>query len=555
MRESFWGVFWIDVNTFSNAQSSFIALATKIGPVGEPVKTFDKAKYVLANVDQRWLLILDNADDPTFDYENYFPSGNRGAIIMTSRSPECHRHATEGWKALSGLGEDESQHLLLKAAKIPESDWAASEESAKEIAKSLGWHPLAIIHAGAYIARRCPLNQYMAEYNRQRLRLMRFFPKQAQSRHGSVYATFEASAQFLEALADEGPSDALQLLCMLSMLGYTNLPVDIFKAAWCGARLVYNEASDYEEENDSDVGRLDPWHGHQLPVFVGVQNEEWDSSRLSEAIYLLSSLSLVTKSTGGGATFLSMHPLTHAWAKERQEDKIKLRQVWVSVGCLIVLSAYDKRIWLQHGKELRPHLHAYLDLIMRDDVHTSHSLMIVRILYRCGLLLYQMRDDSRLSELMDFVLKEPKLELQTVDLDSSPLHRLQAVNLLTSGEVRLAIEVFEQVVEAQEEKLAEGHPSRHASQQELAIAYLYDYQADKAIELFEHIVELQKEKLAEDHPHRLTSQHGLALAYRSDNQVDKAVELLEQVVKVREEELAEDHPDRLASQHELAGAY
>ncbi|KAK5011779.1 hypothetical protein LTR28_003979 [Elasticomyces elasticus] len=311
----------------------------------------------------------------------------------------------------------------------------------------------------------------------------------------------------------------------------------------------------YRDEENSNVDCLDPWHGHQLPDFVGVQNEEWDSFRLSEAIDLLSSLSLVTKDIEDGVTFLSMHPLTHAWAKERQEDTVKLRQVWVSVGWLITLSQHDPRIWQQYEKELRPHLHAYLDLIVWDEVHTSQSLMIIHILCRCGWLLDQMRDNSRLNKMMAILFKELKLELQTLDLYSSQLHALHAANLLRMGEVRLAIEVFEQVVRVRGEKLAEDHPARLSSQHALAAAYRYNNQVDKAVELLKQVVKIQEEKLAEDHPNQLESQHTLAVAYLSNRQVDKAIEILEHVVKIREEKLAGDHPDRLASQHELAIAY
>jgi hypothetical protein len=59
------------------------------------------------------------------------------------------------------------------------------------------------------------------------------------------------------------------------------------------------------------------------------------------------------------------------------------------------------------------------------------------------------------------------------------------------------------------------------------------------------VVTIQERTLAEDHPSRLASQHELAMAYQSDGQIKKAVALLEQVVESRT--LQEDNPDRLAS--------
>jgi hypothetical protein len=71
------------------------------------------------------------------------------------------------------------------------------------------------------------------------------------------------------------------------------------------------------------------------------------------------------------------------------------------------------------------------------------------------------------------------------------------------------------------------------------------------VKLLEHVVKIREATQAEDHPSRLASQHELARAYQANGQVSQAVKLLEHVVKIEEATLAEDHPDRLASQHAL----
>jgi hypothetical protein len=63
-------------------------------------------------------------------------------------------------------------------------------------------------------------------------------------------------------------------------------------------------------------------------------------------------------------------------------------------------------------------------------------------------------------------------------------------------------------------------------------------------------VAIQEKTLAEDHPSRLASQHELACAYKANGQTKEAISLLEHVVAIWEKTLAEDHPSRLASQHE-----
>ncbi|KAJ5881757.1 uncharacterized protein N7529_000429 [Penicillium soppii] len=125
----------------------------------------------------------------------------------------------------------------------------------------------------------------------------------------------------------------------------------------------------------------------------------------------------------------------------------------------------------------------------------------------------------------------------------------------SNGQIKQAVELLEHVVTVRERTLDEEHPDRLASQHALAGAYKSNGQIKQAVELLEHVVTVRERTLDEEHPSRLASQHALAGAYESNGQIKRAVELLEHVVTVEERTLDEEHPDRLASQHALAGAY
>ncbi|OBT39283.1 hypothetical protein VE00_10598 [Pseudogymnoascus sp. WSF 3629] len=485
MREEFWGVFWVDVTTPSTAESGFIAVAKKLDCLVENVAD---ALRVLANAKQPWLLILDNADDPGFNYEVYLPSGTHGAIIITSRVNECRKYHTVGAEAIEGLKNQDSQELLLKATKLPQESWLSYTSEATEVLHLLGSHTLALIQAGAYIARgHCKLHEYPKVFQQYRKQLMGFSPSQAQSTYGSVYTTFEASADVLKQSKSEVASDALQLLEILSMLDSSVLPLQIF-------------------QEESDIDLLTTSHVLQLPAFIIADSDEWNSYRLTEAAYLLASLSLVTQHDLDGSPGLSMHPLTHAWAKDRQDSE-KQDMAWIATGCVLALSRFNIHIWRTQERRLLPHIQSFLDSKINRAFSLGPKAIVIPILLKCGWTLLDMRQDSKLGRLLKDIFVELGKKPEELSKEFLPLYDLQARSLVNLGHNKRAVELLEQVVKIKEATLAEDHPSRLASQHELAIAYQANGQVKEAVELLEQVVKIEEATLAEDHPSRLASQH------------------------------------------------
>ncbi|RYP45994.1 hypothetical protein DL768_007744 [Monosporascus sp. mg162] len=254
LREKFWGVFWIDVSGVSSAKAGFSTIAKMLGSKETEI---DETRRLLSNIDPKrhWLLILDNADDPEVDYQQYCPSGTRGAVLITSRNPECQTHATVGCEELDGLDKGDCIRLLLQLIGLPIEPQAVNS-AAEEVINILGSHTLAILQAGSYIAQGgCSLSNYPVVFQRQRERLLKFNLTQAQSRYRNVYATLEASAQTLDTLESESAQDALCLLRILSQFHFENVPLDLLQDAWNGAQ----EARD-NPEDDEDIGHLTSWH-------------------------------------------------------------------------------------------------------------------------------------------------------------------------------------------------------------------------------------------------------------------------------------------------------
>ncbi|KAF2875101.1 acyl transferase/acyl hydrolase/lysophospholipase [Massariosphaeria phaeospora] len=461
MRDDFWGVFWVDVGSPSTAKNSFFGIAKALGSSAESV---EESLQALASTKDRWLLVLDNADDPEVDYAAYIPSGNQGAVIVTSRVHECSQHSTLPAEALEGLDEEHSTQLLLKAARMPEEFWQSCEKQAQAIVALLGSHTLALIQAGTYIAEGyCQLDQYAEKYKRLRKRLLRHYPKQQQSRYQHVYATFEASIAVLNDSKEGVGQDALDLLGVISMLHSGVLPLRLFRDAWRGARHVLETGGAKTDKMDA----LGGWHVSQLPEVLDGQADEWDDYRLNKASALLVSLSLVARHRSDNLDGLSMHPLAHAWAKDRLGSE-QQQAAWVGAGCILALSRGELETWQVYERQLRPHVQSFLSPSVEAMFSFGPLGTMLPILLECGWALNTMREDSRLESLLEGIYRV----FQIAPLDPSREHiviwDLAARNLRYMGQARQAVALLEHVVKVKQTIIAEKHPSRLVSERALA---------------------------------------------------------------------------------------
>ncbi|KAL8981220.1 MAG: hypothetical protein Q9205_003924 [Flavoplaca limonia] len=430
--------------------------------------------------------------------------------------------------------------------------WGTFQDDAQEVATLLQSHPLALIQAGAYISRaHCTIAEYPGVFDRQRKRLLKFRPKQAQSRYGDVFTTFEASAALLQVSQEEVAKDALQLLSMLGICAASRLPLQrLFEEGWKGAQAVPS----YTSSNKDHFGDLDTWHVSHLPTLLEADADVWDPFRLVEAVQLLKSFSLVSADTHDDLLNVSMHPLTNAWALDRLDAEAQ-HNAWLATGCLVAVSNYRYTLGEEMGRQLQPHLGVLASLDMNLMFASKPPGKITRIIKECGWLLCTMRDDMKLKDLMDRLLLYLNLDPLFVDEKWQHVYNLYAQNLKDCGKAKEAVALLEQVVLIREQKLAEFHPDRLSSQHQLAMTYLDNGQIERALSLLEQVTLIQEQTLAENHLDRLASQHVLSRAYMENGQIEKALSLLEQVVQIVEQTLAENHPARLASQHVLARAY
>ena len=541
---SFWGIFWIDASSEETARQAF----TDVGKIcGANTENFEQAKTFLANARHSWLLIIDNADNHAIDYAAFFPSGNKGSIILTTRNPQCRDHATVGCEDLDHLDLQDAQSLLFRAAGINTSLREDKHKAAEKVIQALGFHTLAIIQAGAYIRLRfCSLEEYPAQFGQQEERLLKYHPKQAQSAYGSVFATFEISATHLESSQDEYAADALSLLRILGFIHTQEIPELMFVRAREEAITILESVS--RERPRDEIDQLSDLQISRLPSFMVLKNDTaTDASwwRWRETLNLLESYSFIKIMGTGMDLSFSMHPLAHKWTRIRH-DLAARKEGWRTAGSIIAFSMRGASYDVFHEK-LRSHVTAYLDYLIPEYLANTTGLEICQTHYHICYLLIYLNYTSKFRYLLS-VLERFEAWADARGASGLEVHCLSAIGLVEEGKPHEAVTLLEQHLDAGQVPLPHSHLI-------LAKAYRANKQYQKAISLLEHMVRIEERSNKTDDVFIQSLKHELARAYSRNGHSEKAVTLFEQVVETQSELLAPAHRYRLATVHNLGRAY
>lgn len=215
-----------------------LGMGSSVGEYGELSAEKGSTELILGAVkrwfiqeqNRQWLLVLDNVDDlDSFDIRSLIPTTSQGTIIITSRRKECARLGT-GFE-IEEMLESEGTSLLLRSARSGDSHRSTEgcahgvyrdrhvlirhtdERLVAGITKMLGYLPLAIDQAGAYIAaREMALQKYITIYKNNFRRIFDKRPNPGGScRDRTVLTTWEISYQAI--LSKNKQSAELLLLC------------------------------------------------------------------------------------------------------------------------------------------------------------------------------------------------------------------------------------------------------------------------------------------------------------------------------------------------------
>ena len=105
-------IFYVDASTNETISADLTNIALSQG-IGDSEKT---TIDWLSRKREEWLLVLDNADDPTLKLRLYLPRCSHGNILITSRNRDACFYAPQSCQ-VSDMRSEDARDLLLKVAR------------------------------------------------------------------------------------------------------------------------------------------------------------------------------------------------------------------------------------------------------------------------------------------------------------------------------------------------------------------------------------------------------------------------------------------------------
>ncbi|KAJ7158560.1 hypothetical protein C8R46DRAFT_1002214 [Mycena filopes] len=511
----FTSIFLVDASNPDTIESGLKTIAKPADSLDAALDWF-KAKH------ENWLLFFDNADDPKLDLNRFIPNCNHGNIMITSRNPEVRGYGGGYWE-VSGMEEVDAISLLLERAKKESSE--DNHKIAAEIAKELGYLPLAIDQAGAFILKSGDLSGYLALYHKKQTYLLKQKASQSHADYKwTVYTTWQISFDRLS-------EQAAILLQLCSFLHHTGISEDIFSNA---SKYSFPSWKPSKEELKEPLKFL----SHFLEP-----TGEWDSLHFLTVTNEIKAYSLIN--FDAKSRMYSIHPLVHSWTRSTLADEGSCLTCISSILGMAVTNVPNTDIQ-QTALKFIPHLGSLKVMELSEG---NSFQMEFWLIYHCGFRLQEARNiaEEMLYKCKVLFGEEHEATLEIMGKLALTYRRL--------GEYKRAEELQTVVLEKRSEQFGEDDLDTVQAMGGLASTYSDLGEYKRAEKLDTMVLEKWTKLLGKDHPDTVWAMGNLASTYRDLGEYKRAEELQTLVLQKRTKLFGKDHPDTVQAMANLAATY
>lgn len=538
--------------------------------------TETSGKHWLSNVEEPWLLIINNADDLSLELSSLFPEGERGHILVTTRNPGFKIHATVGSLEFTGLAKKDALLLLLRASDYPQPWDSDTEDCGNKITDTLGCLALALVHAGALIFQKiCNIEDYLGFFNHFRRRInVRDVLKESQEEDRTVYATWEHSVASIAVLNTEASSDAIQMLSIVGFLHFENIRVNIFTRALKNRLDTLRIASDgtfISRMLQGVVARLQP--PLILPDFLRDHYVEFDPSRIRHALNILRSFSLISYNSRDDS--FSLHPVVHSWARGRLTRGEQALWAQTALNVLTQAVLLPPNDAGETHEEFRRDLLPHLDFCLKQrpiqilnykatfgvpwTLIWRHSLLMVfrdQVLAagKCG---YVYAERGRFNDAVVLFSQAKDALVESRGIENEHTTRVMLALAGTCwglGRLEEAVALQRTVVEVRSRTLGPEQPETLSAMDQLGRSFWLNGQYVEALELQTLTLQRMKAALGSQHVDTLSAMDNLGVTCGSWQKFSDSMNLHLEVLAARKKIQGPQHLDTLTTMNNLAMA-
>ena len=496
---------WITAATPANIDAGLARLAVALQPALTgvlPLEALREGAVQWLAAHPGWLVILDNVTDPA-DVAPLLARTSAGRYLVTSRRASGWHGTGVAPVRLDVLDPAEAQALL---AAILASGRPREADSTAELCEELGFLPLAIEQAGAYLAQ-------AGASPREYQDLLARYP-----------------AAMYQAAVEGGDARTIARIWRVTL-----------------DRLA-------EDPLAGQVLRILAWYAPDaIPrtLLDGLA----DPPAVLRAVGRLATYSMLTADAGT----LAMHRLVQAVTRtpdladphrDPQQIDAARDQATRQLAAAVPAGWQDPAGW-PAWQILLPHIDALASHAPPD----TDTDITAYLLNEAGAFLHSQRQVARAAGYLQRALADRQRLLGENHPDTLTCRDNLAGTYRAAGDLSRAIPLAEQALADRQQVLGQDHPQTLTSRNNLAYAYRAAGDLSRAISLFEQAMADRQRILGDDHPDTLTSRDNLAGAYRAAGDLSRAISLFEQALADRQRILGDDHPDTLTSRSDLAGGY
>ncbi|MFF7655760.1 tetratricopeptide repeat protein [Streptomyces sp. NPDC007983] len=483
----------------------------------------------LATTPRRWLVVLDNITDPT-GLAPWWPASRTGTgwVLATSRLHDARLSGGGRTRIAIDVYTPEEAHAYLRARLDGDGMGHLLDDHNEALAKALGYLPLALGHAAAYMINEdLSSAEYLDRFHRTRLEQALPESADADGYGRQITATLLLSLEAAQRADPTGlVTPALTLAALLDPAGHP-------RGVW-GTPVALRYLT---------ICRMPP-HASQHEKGPAATAEQAHA-----ALRILHRYALLTCDTRGEPRAVRIHALTARAVRESTPPEVLPGVAAVAAGSLLEAWPDPDQLHPDLAAAMRANTEALAD---HSGGHLWHPEGHA-VLYTAGYSLANAGLTASATAYWQQLAADSDRICGPHDRGTLVARIQLGASLRQAGQIEGAVSVLRQVLTDCEETLGPDNPDTLVARGNLAGAYQQSGRVDDAVTLMEQVVADCNRRLEPDHPNSLAVRHNLAAVYGYAGRTDKALSIAEQLLDDCERTMGSDHPNTLAARGNLAG--